>query len=82
MLSGIRNVLTLQSSSSNTEQRGSQFYTFDKTDNPPYLLSNIHSGHEEGTIQTHIVGAHDLEGRESVGSGIGLKREVEQFESY
>ncbi|PCG89963.1 Hypothetical protein PENO1_101630 [Penicillium occitanis (nom. inval.)] len=81
LLSGIRNVLTLQSISSNSEQRGSHFYA--KTDNPPYLLSNINSGRlEEGTVQTHIVGAgHDLEGRGSVGSGIGFKREVQQFES-
>lgn len=83
LLSGIRNVLTLQSLSSNSEQRGSNFYAPDKMDNPPYLLSNIHSGRlEEGTVQTHIVGAgHNLEGRESVGSGIGFKREVQQFES-
>jgi hypothetical protein len=83
ILSSIRNSLPLQSSSSNREQRGGRFYTFDKTDNPPYLLSNIHthSGLEEGTIQTHIVRASDLEGRESVGSGIRLKREVEQFVS-
>lgn len=84
ILSNLRNVLTLHSSSSNTEQRDSHFYGYDKSDNPPYLLSNMQSssaGEAGASVQTHIVAAHDSEGRESVGSGIGLKREVEQFES-
>ena len=87
ILSNIRNVWTLHSSTaSNTEQRDSRFYGFDKSDNPPYLLSNMQKstcvGEAGASVQTHIAGAsHGMEGRESVGSGIGCKREVEQFES-
>lgn len=53
ILDSFRSVLTLQSLSTHSGQRGSRSYAVDKMENPPYLLSNAH-GLEEVTIQTHI----------------------------
>ena len=81
ILSGLKSAFTLRSlqSHTNTEPGVHRLDSMDKSAKSSLSHSNLH-GQDEGTMQTYIVGAHDLERQVNLpGSGIRVKNEVEQY---